>query len=61
MTTTPATTEPTIEIVNGDLPLSDRAIDALADLLIAADNVAGQPSETGNHPRKCCPFQKLER
>lgn len=36
MSTTPASPDPTIEIVNGDEPLSDRAIEALADLLIAA-------------------------
>lgn len=42
----PATAEPTIEIVNGDFPLNDRAIDALADLLIAAGDLEGEREET---------------
>ena len=42
--TASVTIEPTLEIINGDLPLSDRAIDALADLLIAA----GEADENGD-------------
>ncbi|MCH8970067.1 MAG: hypothetical protein IIA66_13240 [Planctomycetes bacterium] len=31
-----------LEIVNGDAPLSDRALDAIADLLLAIDDVHGR-------------------
>lgn len=36
----PSTTSEQFEIVNGDAPLSDRAIVAIADLLIAIDDAA---------------------
>lgn len=40
MSTPPTTAEPTWEIVNGDQPLSDQAIGAIADLLLALDDEA---------------------